>query len=789
MKKNIIYVLTIALFGVIGFFSSNVAQAAEGDLWLSPVTSSVNPGNSFDVEVHMDTGGKNLGAFNITFNFTASEVEFDLTQGDVETDGKKGMSKGADTSGSFMMLNAEHVNSGEYSFAGIAGSNWANGSDVHLATLHLKTKASFVSGSSNLSMVLNEASDELGHALETGVVGTGNVSDEVSPVVSEVIPVQTPTNDTTPNYTFSSTEAGTITYGGNCSSTNTTAVSGNNTVIFNTLTDGTYNNCTITVTDAASNVSSVLNITSFQVNASASDTTAPTIVESVAVETPTNDDTPDYTFTSNEAGTITYSGDCASSNTSATVGENTVTFNTLTEGTHSNCTITVIDAAGNISGTLNVASFNIDTTAPTLAEVTAVSTPPNDDTPDYTFSSTEAGTITYGGSCSSTNTTAISGNNTITFSSLADGTYSNCTITVTDATGNASSVLNVSSFAVDAPPVRSNGQPTDNLALGTTQVTISLDTNKNATCKYSTSPGVDYATMTNTFTTTGGMNHSQLVTGLIDGNSYNYYVRCIDTTSSLANDNDFTISFSINATCTEFTYTKWSACQPNEKQTRSVTSSTPSGCTGGGPIVEQNCIYIKKNVNDFTPKVKLKGLRKKYKLRKKKKVYLRKKKLKFKGRIEELAGGRVELLIDGKIKDGGNIGSDGMWRISKKIKKTGTHKLKFKYYDKDGNFIGESSRYKIKIDTKKPKFINLSRFLTKRAGDTVRFEATDVKSKKLKRNKIKYYKYYFLGKKHKTKKPYFRISTNTPKGLHSLRVKAYDKAGNKVQKTVVIRVR
>jgi hypothetical protein len=35
-------------------------------------------------------------------------------------------------------------------------------------------------------------------------------------------------------------------------------------------------------------------------------------------------------------------------------------------------------------------------TAPIIAEVTAVTTPTNDSTPNYTFSSTEPGTITYG---------------------------------------------------------------------------------------------------------------------------------------------------------------------------------------------------------------------------------------------------------------------------------------------------------------------------------------------------------------------------------------------------------
>ena len=89
-----------------------------------------------------------------------------------------------------------------------------------------------------------------------------------------------------------------------------------------------------------------------------------------------------------------------------------------------------------------------DSTAPTIAEVTVVTTLTTDTTPNYTFSSDEAGTITYGGSCSSSTTSAISGNNTITLVSLSTGTYSDCTITVTDADGNVSSTLTLSSFVV-----------------------------------------------------------------------------------------------------------------------------------------------------------------------------------------------------------------------------------------------------------------------------------------------------------------------------------------------------
>ncbi len=44
-----------------------------------------------------------------------------------------------------------------------------------------------------------------------------------------------------------------------------------------------------------------------------------------------------------------------------------------------------------------------------LTEVTAITTPTTDTTPDYTFSSTESGALTYGGSCSSSTTIATTG--------------------------------------------------------------------------------------------------------------------------------------------------------------------------------------------------------------------------------------------------------------------------------------------------------------------------------------------------------------------------------------------
>jgi hypothetical protein len=117
----------------------------------------------------------------------------------------------------------------------------------------------------------------------------------------------------------------------------------------------------------------------------------------------------------------------------------------LADGTYK---VYAVDAAGNLSSASSN-SVTVDTTAPTLSQVTAVFTN-NDTTPSYTFSSNEAGTISYGGSCSSSTTSATTDNNTITFNTLSAGTYSNCTINVTDAAANTSDTLTINSFSVGA---------------------------------------------------------------------------------------------------------------------------------------------------------------------------------------------------------------------------------------------------------------------------------------------------------------------------------------------------
>ncbi|HKL44591.1 MAG TPA: hypothetical protein VJ892_04940, partial [Candidatus Absconditabacterales bacterium] len=170
---------------------------------------------------------------------------------------------------------------------------------------------------------------------------------------------------------------------------------------------------------------------------------------------------------------------CNASDIYTTSFTNSVDFNIVGDHTDYLC-VRGSDSIGNISYQL-VGQLNTDNTAPIISEFTAVTSPTNNDSPDYIFASNEAGSIVYGGDCSSTTSSAIAGNNTITFNSLSEGTHSNCTITVTDTAGNTSSTLNVSSFQIDqtAPTWSINDStaagPVQNDTINVTASDINLD--------------------------------------------------------------------------------------------------------------------------------------------------------------------------------------------------------------------------------------------------------------------------------------------------------------------------
>jgi hypothetical protein len=96
------------------------------------------------------------------------------------------------------------------------------------------------------------------------------------------------------------------------------------------------------------------------------------------------------------------------------------------------------------------------------------------------------------------------------------------------------------------PPIISGGSPTGTLASGTTTTTLRVLTNENATCKYDTSSTEAYGAMSDNFSTTGAKNHTTSLSGLSDGNSYNYYIRCKDSAENKSTSS-YKVSFSVSS--------------------------------------------------------------------------------------------------------------------------------------------------------------------------------------------------------------------------------------------------
>lgn len=108
----------------------------------------------------------------------------------------------------------------------------------------------------------------------------------------------------------------------------------------------------------------------------------------------------------------------------------------------------------------------------------------------------------------------------------------------------SSTFTNPAPPADTTPPVRTGGSPTGTLAVGTNQANLKVTTNESAICKYDPTAGTSYSSMSGSFSSTDGLSHSANVTGLSDGKSYSYYVRCSDAVNNTNND-DYKISFSV----------------------------------------------------------------------------------------------------------------------------------------------------------------------------------------------------------------------------------------------------
>src|SRR5213596_2190096 len=268
------------------------------------------------------------------------------------------------------------------------------------------------------------------------------------------------------------------------------------------------------------------------------DTVAPDTIITATPPAVTNSASASFTFAATEAGSTFQ---CALDGGGFAPCASPQTYSALASGNHT-FQVRATDPAGNTDPTPASFTWTVDTVAP---DTIITATPPalaNSASASFTFAATEAG---------STFQCALDGSGFApcaspqTYSALASGNHT-FQVRATDPAGNTDPTPASFTWTVDtSPPVRSGGQPMGTLPAGTTQTTLALTTIAAATCRYSPSAGVPYDAMTQTFATTGGTAHSTPVSGLADGGSYAFYVRCLDTAAN-ANPDDFAISFTVD---------------------------------------------------------------------------------------------------------------------------------------------------------------------------------------------------------------------------------------------------
>lgn len=95
----------------------------------------------------------------------------------------------------------------------------------------------------------------------------------------------------------------------------------------------------------------------------------------------------------------------------------------------------------------------------------------------------------------------------------------------------------------EIPPFRFNPAPTSTVGGTTISVEISLETDEFAVCKFNTASGTPYAAMPNTFSNTGLIYHSSIVSVTPDS-VQRFFVRCIDDEGNF-NTDDFVITFAV----------------------------------------------------------------------------------------------------------------------------------------------------------------------------------------------------------------------------------------------------
>ena len=112
---------------------------------------------------------------------------------------------------------------------------------------------------SDCELTLRDAS---GNASEPLSLGTVRI-DATPPVLAEINPVPEKIHTNRPSYSFKTSKSGTLNFSGKCRGNVDKAVAGINHIALLTAEPGTYDDCTMTLTDSSNNRSQPLKISPF----------------------------------------------------------------------------------------------------------------------------------------------------------------------------------------------------------------------------------------------------------------------------------------------------------------------------------------------------------------------------------------------------------------------------------------------------------------------------------------------------------------------------------------------
>jgi len=190
-----------------------------------------------------------------------------------------------------------------------------------------------------------------------------------------------------------------------------------------------------------------------------------------------------FGFRSSKAGTISYSGNCFGSTKNAIKGDHHIRFVAMVEGNYDDCAIQVTDSEGNTSDPLQVPSFRVDFTSPKLSQVGEFRIDGRN--VEMKIKASEAGILVYSGNCSGDLLYTKQGKSELTISFPGDGQYSDCELTLRDASGNASEPLSLGTVRIDAtPPVLAEINPVPE-KIHTNRPSYSFKTSKSGTLNFS----------------------------------------------------------------------------------------------------------------------------------------------------------------------------------------------------------------------------------------------------------------------------------------------------------------